>query len=111
MKSSRFNVFSVAAIRGRGVVMTYDITLEKVSTRPRSSRQRAGWGYFPLSLLLLFKCHKMSQRQTPLQQGVFSVTLLFPLLSFVTPNVGQCFQPVFPAPFSFSSFPFQVSHF
>ena len=71
------------------VVMTYDITLKKACRVPLRLSRSARRGHPPLYILLIFKCHRLSQRQKPLQQGGSSVTLDFPLLSFVTPKVEQ----------------------
>lgn len=74
--------------RHRFDIMTCDITLKKVSTAPLSAPQHAQRGSFPLYILFIYRCHSMSLRQKPLQQGASSVTFHFPRLSFVTLYAG-----------------------
>lgn len=83
MSQSRFNPLS-------GVVVTSDITLKKhfqtlLTLSPCTHR-----GHFPIYILFIIKCHSMSLRHQPLLAGLFSMTFLFSLLSFVTPYAGVC---------------------
>jgi hypothetical protein len=64
--------------------MTCDITLKKVSTAPFSAPQHAQRGSFPLYILFIYRCHNMSLRHHTLLEGLFCVTSVFFLLSFVT---------------------------
>ncbi len=74
--------------RSRFDIMTCDITLKKARRGSLRSCRAAIRRVFPLSILLIFICHKMSLRHQPLLEGLSFVTFIFHLLSFVTPFAG-----------------------